>query len=173
MPGPRGSNEENRVFTAPLAVIKLSGNDVNIGRMQNLTFTENITRQDVRELGNLYTVELPATAVNCSFTAQSAMIDFRRLGNVPNTFWPFTNDPEVFANSLLFADIEVNIEIYSLIPDGSENDEFGHELITSTKLHPMGVAYNCVLDSRSFNISNDQIAVTNISGRYLKPVGMK
>jgi len=170
MPGPRGTKQYNRVFTSPLAVIRLSGSDVNIGKIQTLQFTENIGRQEVRQLGSLYSVEIPAVSISCSFTAQSALIDFSRLGDVPNTFWPVTDDPVEFANSLIFADVEVDIEVYTLIPGDRGRDPYQNELITSTDLHSMGVARNCVLESRSFNINNDQIAITNISGRYLKPI---
>ena len=73
---------------------------------------------------------------------------------------------------MIFSEIEIDVEIFTLLPDTRDEDEYGHELITSTKLHSLGVAKNCVLESRAFNIQNDQISTTNITGRYLRPVGV-
>jgi len=169
-----GINYHDRVLTAPIAIIRLSGGAYTgtggIGKLQNIQFTENIGRQEVRELGNLYTVELPPINISCSFTAAAAMIDFSRLGSTPNSFWPMTDSVQEFANSLLFGSIEVDLEIYTLKPSASRKDMYSHTIIEATDLQSLGVAFGAVLESRSFNIANDQIAATNISGRYLKPI---
>jgi hypothetical protein len=189
MPGLSKSGYENQVFTAPLAVIYIGESNKPVGKMQNLTFTENFTRIDVREIGQIYTQEIPLTSVNCSFTAQAAVIDFNKLGNALNPFIPHSAiNAEEFANTMLLGEVEVDIKVFckhlvsatigagwypamGLRPGGAKSsatkvtrDDVG--------IYLMGIIRGVVLDSRSFNIANDQIMMQNLSGRYLRPMMM-
>ena len=158
--------QQDKVFTAPLAIIYFG--NLAVGKMMNITFTENLVRQDGRELGSVYSFERPLTSINCTFTAQSAQIDMKRFGSVPNEMWPLNaTTPAEFANTLLFGDTEVEIKVFSKVPTAREGG-----LVVATAEEEMGTIRNAVLDSRSFNIANDQIVTQNLSGSYLKPMGV-
>jgi len=163
-----------RVFSAPLAVIVI-GNQP-IGKLQNLNITENYTRIEVRSLGEIYTQEIPLTAVSCSFTAQAAVIDLSGLGDIPNPFWPHgATTSQEFANTILLGQSEMNIEIYA--KGGVNKDvakkgvDAGDKVINSdVTIYPMGLIVDAVLTSRSFSFVNDQVTMQNISGMYLRPM---
>jgi hypothetical protein len=169
MPGP-AQPYSDRVFVAPLAVIVIGGQ--KIGKLQNINITENYTRIEVRSLGEIYTQEIPLTAVSCSFTAQAAVIDLNGLGDVGNPFWPHNaTTSQEFANTILLGNCEVNIEIYSKYATTDKTQVFGDVVtVGDIDIWPMGLIVNAVLDSRSFSFVNDQVTMQNISGRYLRPM---
>jgi len=170
MPGPAKSGFQDKVFVSPLARIIIGG--VTIGKLQNLTFTENLQRLELRSLGDVYTQELPLTGISCSFTAQAAVFELDGLGDVPNPFWPLAaSTPQEFANTILLGDVQVNIEIFAKY-DSKGNPRRRLVLTPDVAFHPMGMIRDAVIESRSINMANDQIFAQNITGRYLKPMGI-
>lgn len=171
MPGPANTPQENKVFSAPLAIIEIGGQ--SIGYMKDLNFTENVQRAEVQGIGRLTLSEVPPISIRCSFTASSYLIDFNKLGTVPDPFWPVqAKNASEFANTMILGEVGVNIHLYSKIPDTTANTGTGNSgvLVTSIKKFKMGIATNCFLDSRTFQVSENQIAGKNISGKYLEPI---
>lgn len=167
MPGKQGSGYETKVFTAALAIIEIGG--IAVGKIRNLQFTENIQRADVQGLGRLTLSEVPPVSIRCSFTADSYMVDFNKLGDVEDPFWPTkAKTAKEFADTLLLGEKGVNLHVYSKIPAAGATDENG--IITATENYKMGVAANCFLDSRVFNVQENQVAGKNLTGRYLEPI---
>ena len=172
MPGPVKSAYTQNVYTSPLAVIRIGGQV--IGKMQNLTLTEDLPRTEVRELGNVYTVELPLNAITCSFTAAAFVVDFDGLGNVPNPFWPLqARTSGEFANTILLGEVSVDIELYSRYStSGRQRLIKGPEIGEGEdiKFYPMGTAKDAVITNRNIAMALDQVAIQNITGRYLRPI---
>jgi len=164
MPGPVGSANENKVFTAPLAIIEING--IAIGKLRDLQFSEQCQRAEVQGIGRLTLVEVPALTFRCTFTASSYMVDCRKLGDVPDPFWPrYAKTPTEFANTIIMGEKTVNLHVYSKIPAETNND-----IVTAIDRFKMAVIENCYLDSTTFQIQENQVAGKNISGRYLEPI---
>jgi len=163
MPGTAGSANENKVLSAPLAIIEVGG--ISIGKIRDLQFTENVQRGEVQGLGELTLSEVPPLTVRCSFTASSYMIDMKKFGSIPNPFWPVNaTTVQEFANTITLQETPVNLHVYSKIPSATNGS-----IVTDISKFKLGVATNCYLDSKTFQITENQIAATNISGRYLEP----
>ena len=97
-----------QTFTAPKAYITIE-NQV-AGYIRNISFTENIQRTDIRGLGNLYAIEVPAVSANNTFNVDMFFIDFslpavkkllNRLGGT-----------EALINTLSLGDLPISINIY-------------------------------------------------------------
>lgn len=157
---------ENKVFTAPLATIVINNNVV--GKIRGLTFTENVQRGEVMGIGDVTLQEVPIIAIRCTFTADSYMIDLKKLGTVKDPFWPVdSKDPMTLLQTLLLGEQPVSIHVYRKTA-GSVNED---GLVTSRgKLQRIGVAENCYIDSKTWNIQEGNVSGKNISGRYLTPI---
>jgi len=165
MPGPSGSNGENSVFTAALAIIEIGG--VSVGKIKSLQFTENVQRGEVQGIGSLTLAEVPPISVRCSFTADSYAIDFSKLGTVPDPFWPTSaKTAQEFANTILLNEKGVNLHLYSKIPKVTSDSG----IVTDISKFKIGVVADCFLDSRVFSIQEAQVSGKNITGRYLEPM---
>lgn len=164
MPGP--GNFENKVFTAPLAIIKIGG--VAVGKIRTLSFTENVQRGEVQGLGELFLSEVPPLSVRCTFTADSYLINCNKFGDVEDPFWPTrASTTQEFANTILLGELGVDIFVYSKIPGN-----YNGTIITDIEQYKIGVVSNCFLDSKVIQANEGQIAGKNISGRYLTPMLM-
>ena len=155
-----------KTFTAPLAVIMINGKKV--GKIRNLTFTENIQRGEVQGIGSLTLQEVPAVAMRCQFQASSYMINLKTFGTENDPFVAQNlKSVQELVNTLLLGEAPVTIAVYKKT-SGSVNNE---GIVTSEgALERIGIANDCYLDSRSFEISEGNISGKNISGRYLTPM---
>lgn len=152
------------VLTAPLAIIKINGEAV--GKIKNLRLQEQYTRGDVRGIGTLLSSEKPILSIQCSFTASAYTIDVTRLGSIINPFairGATTTDQ--FINTLLMTtngvDIYVLKKASQLIVDG---------IVTQIKEESMFVIKNAFMTSQTFDLQEQQISGTDISGEYLEPI---
>lgn len=162
MPG--YGNHSNKVFTAPLAIIKVAG--VSIGKIRSLNFTENVQRGEVQGLGKLNLEEAPATSIRCQFTADSYLIDSKKFGTIQDPFWPTeATSNEEFANSILLGEVGVDLYVYSKIPKTTNG-----KIVTDIDEFLIGVASECFLNSKTMQIQEGQIGGKNISGIYLNPI---
>jgi hypothetical protein len=157
-----------KTFTAPLAIIKIGG--VAVGRIKDLQFTENVQRGEVQGIGEVNLQEIPILSTRCTFTASSFLIDLKKFGTIKDPFWPMeaTNFQEM-ANSFLLNEKPVTLSIHRKTA-GTIN-EAG---IVTSQGEPERVAVipNCYLDSKTFSLTDGQIAGKNISGRYLEPINL-
>lgn len=155
-----------KVLTAPLAVIMI--NNKKVGKIRNLTFTENITRGEVQGLGSPSLQEVPVIAVRCQFQAGSYAISLKQLGTVMDPFIPQgITTAEQLLNTLLLGETPVSIHIYKKTAGTISNEGV---VVSEGALERIGIATDCYLDSRSFEISEGNIAGKNITGRYLTPI---
>ena len=156
-----------KTFTAPLAAIEIGG--IRVGLIRNLTFTENIQRGEVQGLGSATLQEVPPTAIRCTFTADSYLINLKKFGTIKDPFWPTdATDPKVLVNTLLLGEKPVAIHVYRKTA-GSVNSSTGL-VLSEGSFERIGVATDCYLDSKTWNIAEGAIGGKNISGRYLTPI---
>jgi hypothetical protein len=71
-----------------------------------------------------------------------------------------------FVDTLLLQDSGVNIHVYRKVPK-TIND---NNVVTETDKDKVGVIYNAYMNSNSIDISDGQIAMSDLSGEYLTPI---
>lgn len=157
---------ETHTFTAPLAAIEIGG--VRVGLIRTLNGTENIQRGEVQGLGELNLQEVPPISIRCTFTASSYMVNMKKLGTIKDPFWPVdAKDPKTLINTLLLGEKPVHIHIYRKTA-GTVDPTTGL-VLTEGNFERIAIIQDCYLDSRTWNISEGNIAGKDISGRYLTP----
>lgn len=158
---------KQQTFTAPLAAIEING--VRVGLIRNLTFTENIQRGEVQGLGVLTLQEIPAVAYRCTFTADSYLINLKKLGTVKDPFFPVdATDAKSLVNTILLGEKPVSIHVYK--KTSGNVDTVTGLVLSEGSFERIGIATDCFLDSKTWNIVEQGIGGKNISGRYLTPI---
>lgn len=160
-------DKTQQTFSAPLAAIEIGG--VRVGLIKNLTFTENTQRGEVQGLGSITLQEVPAVAIRCTFTADSYLINLKKFGTIKDPFWPSSaTDAKTLISTILLGERPVSIHVYRKTA-GNVDQSTG--LVTSEgNYQRVGVATDCYLDSKTWNIAEQTIGGKNISGRYLTPI---
>jgi hypothetical protein len=171
---PNAGPQSNRVLSAPLAIIYLDGTP--IGKMRDIQLNEQYTRANVTELGNIYNVEVPIVGTNFTFTASASVIDLRRIGDVKNGLVVDINDTEEVAKALILGELGCTLEVYRLVKTDkkqlaldSKYDPAATNLAANSQPELLVKVQNCFIESRSFQLSDGQVATQQISGRYLTP----
>lgn len=160
-------------FSAPLAIIRAGNNGTAIGKIRNLSFQEQIQRANVQGLGVVTLQEVPATLINCSFSASTYAINLKKLGTIQDPFWPVEADSaEQLYNALLLGEVPVQLHLYRKIPTRIPASFTAEELLTNSEVSEQTIAIiqDAYLTAKSFEISEGQIAGKNINGIYLTPV---
>lgn len=156
-----------KTFAAPLAAIEIGG--VRVGLIRNLTFTENVQRADVQGLGALTLQEVPPVTIRCTFTADSYLINLKKFGTVKDPFWPVdATNAKTLVNTLLLGEKPVSIHVYR--KTAGPVDPSTGLVLSEGNYERIGVAPDCYLDSKTWNISEQTVGGKNISGRYLTPI---
>ncbi len=156
-----------QTFSAPLAAIEIGG--IRVGLIRNLTFTENVQRGEVQGLGSVTLQEVPIVALRCTFTAESYLINLKKFGTIKDPFWPSdATNPKTLINTLLLGEKPVSIHVYK--KTAGEVDSSSGLVLSEGSFERIGVATDCYLDSKTWNISEQSIGGKNISGRYLTPI---
>jgi len=150
-------------MTAVKAIIKVDG--IAIGQMRSIRATENIQRGDVRGLGNMFSQELPALGVTCTFNCDFYCIDLTRTG-IPGLDPKNVQSLESYANSLMLGKKPIDVYIYKK----DANVTTGQLIVDETEEKDFAVIRDLFLESSSFDITEGQISGRNQSGRYLTPI---
>jgi hypothetical protein len=158
--------QDKKTLSAPIALIEINGKFV--GKMRSIRVQEQIQRGDVRGIGELVSLEKPILAVNCTFSASSAMVSLKKLGTIDNPFVKRdVQTSQQFKDTILLRDFGVNIHIYRKVPvAGSIIDG----VVTETDKDRVAIIENAFLDSQSFSIDEGNVAMSDISGTYLNPI---
>ena len=154
-----------QTFTAPKAYITIENKVA--GYVRNITFTENIQRTDIRGLGNLYPVEVPAVSAGCTFNVDMFFIDFQRP--VVKSLLNRCGGTEALINTLSLGDLPFSINIYSRQVKAIDNNS---KLVTEVDPAGKEIASlkNCFVDSQNWTLAEGGIASMTTSGRYITPV---
>lgn len=158
------SNE--RVFTAPLAVIQI--NSVTVGKMKNVRITENIRRGRVSGLGRLNPEELPALEWTGSLTCSSYSINFNLLVNKMK-LGTFRNAGtiEEWANAILMQEDGLEIAILRKVKDGEIDLETG---LVSTKYETFAKVSGAFATREGFDVQEGQISGRDTEFEYTNPI---
>lgn len=158
------SNE--RVFTAPLAVIQI--NSVTVGKMKNVRITENIRRGRVSGLGRLNPEELPALEWTGRLTCSSYSINFNLLANKMK-LGTFRNAGtiEEWANAILMQEDGLEIAILRKVKDGEIDLETG---LVSTKYETFAKVSGAFATREGFDVQEGQISGRDTEFEYTNPI---
>lgn len=154
-----------QTFTAPKAYITIEGQPA--GFIRNISFTENIQRQDIRGLGNLYAQEVPAVSASNTFSVDMFFLDFERpvMKKLLNRY----GGVEALKNTMSLGDLPVSINVYKKeIRNMDSNTKLVTEVDAAGK--EIAILRDCFLDSQNWTLAEGGIASTTASGRYLTPV---
>lgn len=158
--------KNQRVFTAPLAVIQI--NSVTVGKMKNVRITENIRRGRVSGLGRLNPEELPALEWTGSLTCSSYTINFNLLANKLK-LGTFRNagTVEEWANAVLLQEAGLEIAILRKVKDGEIDMETG---LVKTKYETFAKVAGAFATREGFDIQEGQISGRDTEFEYTEPI---
>lgn len=154
-----------QTFTAPKAYITIEGQVA--GFVRNISFTENIQRQDIRGLGNLYSQEAPAVSANNTFSLDMFFLDFEKpvMKKLLNRYGGVSG----LKDTLSLGDLPISINVYS---KQIKTQDPNTKLVTAVDAAGKEIAIlrDCYVDSQSWTLAEGGIASTTAGGRYLSPV---
>lgn len=154
-----------KTLTAPLAIIEIAGKAV--GKIRNLRIQEQVQRGSVRGLGELLDVEKPIVGMQCTFNCSYALVELKKMGTIDHPFLVRgVESSQQFVDTLLLQDQGVNIHVYRRVPKTTSDSG----VVTETGRDKVGVIYNAYMNSNSIDISDGQIAMSDLSGEYLTPI---
>jgi hypothetical protein len=153
----------NKVLTAPIAVIKING--YASGYMRTVRCTENIQRGEVKGISNLTLQEVPAVGYTCQLAADFFFLSLKRpeVQALVNRSGSVKN----FIDTLTLGELPCQIHLYKKVKVTELNN-----LVTDVdnEGETIAVIKDFFPDSQSFDITENQVSGTNISGRYLTPI---
>lgn len=156
-----------KVLTAPLAIIKIGG--VAIGKMQNLSFDENINRSPVRGIGNLTPDEVPAVTWDGALTCSQYVIDFSKALNQLSNGNPLqraVNTLDEFVDTILLQDEGLTIDIMRKVVDTVDATTG----VKKSKLEVFASVKGCFLNREGLSVNEGQVSQRNASFQYINPV---
>lgn len=157
--------KNQRVYTAPLAIIQVNG--VTVGKMRNVRIQEQIRRGRVTGLGVLNPSELPALEWSGTMTCSSYTINFNRLMNKMKvgTFRGAATVDE-WGAAILLQEKGLEIAVMRKVKDG-EIDENG---IVKTKYETFAKVNAAFANRESFDLQEGQISGRDTEFEYLEPI---
>jgi hypothetical protein len=151
-----------QVLTGALAIVSVRG--VKIGKMKNITVTENLGRGRVNGLGTIYTVEAPVLSHQGSFTCEFYMIDWEKA-KFQGSQRRDAQTKQEYEDYLVLQEEGFQLDIFKKISQGVDDRGFP---IVGAK--PLAVLTGCFSENESFNITEGQVSGHNQSFIYLNPV---
>jgi hypothetical protein len=166
----------NRVMTAPLAVIKVGG--ITVGKMKNIRITESFTRQQVVGLGTLVASELPVTAWQGTMSCDFMTIDLKK-SMVPGAINRISSSIEDWTNTVLLQDEGVQVDIFKRVKDPQQpDDQFPNaspdpnfvQRVIAGKYEIFASVRGAFLTTEGFDISEGAISSRQVSFQYKEPI---
>lgn len=160
------ANKDERVMTAPLAIIKING--VACGKMKNVRITETIRRGRVTGLGRLNPSELPALEWQGSLSCSSYTINFNLLMN-KSQLGTFRNaqDVEMWANAILLQEAGLEISIQRKVKSNEIDATTG---MVEVKYETFAKVNGAFASREGFDIQEGQISGRDTEFEYLEPI---
>ncbi len=160
------ADNNQRVMTAPLAIIKING--VAVGKMKNLRITETIRRGRVTGLGRLNPSELPALEWQGSLSCSSYTINFNLLMN-KSQLGTFRNaqDVEMWATAILLQEAGLEISIQRKVKSTEIDAETG---MVEVKYETFAKVNGAFASREGFDIQEGQISGRDTEFEYLEPI---
>ncbi len=156
---------DNRVMTAPLAVVKVAGEI--IAKIKNLRISETIQRGRVSGLGQLVPDELPALS-----WAGTASFDFQNINfltsQIPGGINRNTSSIEAWADNILLQEDGVQVVIYKKVKN--EDDPVSPTGLLQGPLKVYATINGLLMDTEGFDIAEAQVSSRTQSYQYLTPI---
>lgn len=157
--------EGSKTFSAPKAFVTIEGQKA--GYIRTINFTENIQRQDVRGLGNLYSQEVPAVSANNTFNVDMFFLDFETP--VMKALLNRYGGAEALKNTLAIGDLPFSINVYKkAITSYDPTTKLASAVDPTSK--EIAILRDCFIDSQNWTLAEGGIASSAANGRYLTPV---
>jgi len=153
----------NKVITGAIAIIKVNGQA--IGKMRGITVNENMTRGDVKGIGEIVSKERPVLSWAGTLSCDFYNIDFS-ISQIPEAIWRNVQSIQQFIDSVVLQEDGVQVDIYQKIPaEGSPT--IG---IIEADEKPYCSVKGLYLDTESFNINEGQISGRSQTFTYIYPI---
>lgn len=154
---------QDKVITAPLAIIKVNGKA--IGKMRGIRINESIQRGNVQGLGQLIPDEKPALSWSGTVTCDFYNISFEK-SQVPEAIVRGVQTLNEWVDSVLLQESGVTLDIYR--KEAAPNAPTSGIIPSVEK--PYAQIRGMLLDAESFDINEGQISGRNQSFQYLNPI---
>lgn len=161
---------EPKVFTGAIALIKVQGQI--IGKMKSVRAQENVRRVPVTGLGTIIPSEQAAVGWEGTLSCEFMEVSFAKTGitnairrALPNIVSQVVNGNSSFEDQLVLDSEGVQIDIFKKV-----SDVIDAKGIIKPKLEPYATVYNCLIESDSFDVSENNIAGHSQSFKYLTPI---
>lgn len=152
----------DKVITGAIAIVKVNG--VAVGKMKGIRVNENVTRGDVRGIGQLTPLERPALSWSGTLSCDFYNIDLK-MSQLPQGIFRSVQTLQEFVNSLVLQEEGISVDIYRKVPTGGQTAP----LILSEET-PYCTVRGVLLDAESFDINEGQISGHNQSFSYIYPI---
>jgi len=153
---------KNEVVTGAIALVRVKGQV--IGKMRDISVTEDLQRADVRGLGTIFSQEKPVVAHSGSVSCTYYFIDWetaRAKGSVRRD----VQTANEYEDYLTLQEEGIQLDIFRKITDVI--DERG---IPRPKLKPIAIIKGVYSNNESLSISEGQVATHNQSFVFTEPV---
>ena len=160
------------VVSAPLGIIRVNGIGP-IGKMRNITWSENIQRQEVRGIGSFTPQELPATSWSGTCSCDFIAVDFKHLGTdgkLPNALFRGGQTLQEWIDSIALQEDGITLDLYKKIPNNPLQVPMNGLIQASQFPELIAQIRGLFLNAESFNLAEGSLAGRNQSFQYLFPI---
>ena len=154
---------QNKVLTAPLALIKVNG--ITVGKMKTIRVVETFRRGRVSGIGELTPQEIPAMEWNGTLTCEFYEVDFKTTG-LPEAIKRQAPSPQAFIDNILLQEEGVDVVIFKKVTDTTDPQT---GLIQST-LREHSTITGAFIDREGMDVSEGQISGHNQDFTYINPI---
>ena len=151
------------VLTGAIALVKVAGTVV--GRMRNISATENISRGEVSGLGTIFTIEAPAIRHSGTVSVDFYEVDFT-LSPIANAIRRDVQTNQEFQDQLTLLENGIQLDIFRKIQDIIDPNTG----LVIPKVVPYATITRLLIESDGFNISEGTVAGHSQSFRFLDPI---
>lgn len=166
----------NRVLTAPLAVIKVGG--ITIGKMRNIRCTESLRRARVVGIGQLVPDELPVVEWQGTLSCEFMTIDLKK-SMIPGAINRITESVDKWVDTVLLQEEGVQIDILKRVKDPQKPDnQFPNvspdpnfvQRVIDGKFEVFASIQGCFITREGFNIAEGSISSRDVEFEYKTPI---
>lgn len=152
---------EKATMTAPRAIIK-DKNMQTVGYIRNFRCTEQINRGTVKGVGRVTPSEVPVLSINCTWSCDQYLIDLVASGikGLDNRQLP----QKAYQDTLVLGEVPVDVYIFK-----NEATTTVGGVVIETAGAGFVIIRDIYLNTRGWDITEDQVSMHNQSGVYLEP----
>ena len=154
---------DQKVFTSPMCTFSVNG--TVIAHVQNMTFSENIVRANVKGCGDLIYQEFPSLSIICSGSFSYNSVNFRTDG-IPDALKRKVGSLQQFVDTLILGEEPITINIFRR-KEESKDAKTG---LVTCGLENFATIKDFYLENDTWSISNESIATKTQSFRYSTPI---